>query len=124
MQKEKPPEARAAIRRKPEHLVLYHRLHCVQPIFYLPVPVRFEVCGLPKALSTTFNDPVNVPAAVGLKTTLILQLVLGARLVVQVVVETLNSPLVETTMLVSDTLCVFARVKTLAGLVVPTFVAA
>ena len=91
---------------------------------YLPVPVRLEVCGLPTALSATFNDPVNLPVAAGLKTTLILQLVLAARLAVQVVVETLKSPVVEIAMLVSATLCLLARVNTLAALVVPTVCAA
>lgn len=88
--------------------------------FYLPVPFRLEVCGLPTALSATFNDPVNVPVAAGLKTTLILQLVLAARLAVQVVVEILKSPVVEIAMPVSATLCLLARVNTLAALVVPT----
>ena len=96
----------------------------LQQTFYLPVPVRLEVCGLPNALSATFNDPVLVPVAVGLKTTLILQAVLAARLVVQVVVETLKSPVVEIAMPVSATLCLLASVNTFAGLVVPTVRAA
>jgi hypothetical protein len=86
----------------------------------LPVPVRLEVCGLLLALSLTFNVPVLVPVAVGLNTTLIVQLDLAARLVVQVVVETLKSPLVEITMLLSVTFCLLVRVNTFAGLVVPT----
>ena len=96
----------------------------LQQTFYLPVPVRLEVCGLPNALSATFNEPVLVPVAVGLKTTLILQLVLAVRLVVQVVVETLKSPVVEITMLFSATGCLLARVNTFARLVVPTVRAA
>jgi len=84
------------------------------------VPVRLEVCGLLLALSLTFNVPVLVPVAVGLNTTLIVQLDLAARLVVQVVVETLKSPLVEITMLLSVTFCLLVRVNTFAGLVVPT----
>jgi hypothetical protein len=99
----------------------------LQQTFYLaalPVPFRVEVCGLPKASSATCNDPDNVPVAVGLKTTLILQLVLAARLAVQVVVETLNSPVVEIAMLVRATLCLLASVNTLAALVVPTVCAA
>ena len=45
--------------------------------FYLPVPVRLDVCGLPTALSATLNDPVLVPVAVGVNTTLIAQLPLA-----------------------------------------------
>ena len=40
----------------------------------LPVPVSATVCGLPEALSAMLNIPLLVPAAVGLKVTLILQL--------------------------------------------------
>ena len=87
---------------------------------YLPVPVRLEVCGLLVALSATFNVPVLVPVAVGVNVTLILQLDLAARLAVQVVVETLKSPVVEIAMLLRVTLCLLARVNTFAGLVVPT----
>jgi hypothetical protein len=87
---------------------------------YLPVPVRLEVCGLLTALSDTLNDPVLVPVWVGVNTTLIVHLVLAARLVVQVVVETLKSPVVEIAMLFSATFCLLASVNTFAGLVVPT----
>jgi len=96
----------------------------LQSSLYLPVPFRLEVCGLPKALSDICNEPVNAPVAAGLKTMLILQLPLAARLVVQVVVETLKSPVVEIATPVSATLCLLASVKTLAALVVPTFCAA
>src|ERR1022692_4724689 len=72
---------------------------------YLPVPVRLETCGLPTALSLTCNVPVLVPVCVGVNTTLMVHVVLAARLVEQVVVETLKSPVVEMTMSVSDTAC-------------------
>lgn len=49
-----------------------------------PVPVRVTFCGLPEAVSVTETDPVAVPAAVGLKVTLIVQLAPDARLVPQV----------------------------------------
>jgi hypothetical protein len=88
------------------------------------VPVSVEVCGLLLALSATLNVPGLVPVAVGVNTTLILQLPLAARLVVQVVVETLKSPVVEITMLFSVTLRLLVRVNTFAGLVVPTVRAA
>jgi hypothetical protein len=74
------------------------------------------------ALSLTLNFPVLVPIAVGVKTTLILQLVLAARLAPQVVEETLKSPVVEITMLVSVTLCLLVRVNVFGRLVVPTVV--
>jgi hypothetical protein len=76
---------------------------CRQTI-YLPVPVRLEVCGLLLALSLTLNVPGLVPVPVGVNVTLILQLDLAARLVVQVVVETVKSPVVEITMLPNVTL--------------------
>jgi hypothetical protein len=68
---------------------------------HLPVPVSFELCGLLLALSTTFNVPGLVPTAVGANTTLIVQPDFAARLVVHVVAETLKSPVVEITMLLS-----------------------
>jgi hypothetical protein len=88
---------------------------------HFPVPVSAEVCGLLIPLSATLNDPVLVPVIVGVKVTLILQLALATRLVVQVVEETLKSPLVEITMLFSATFCLLVSVNTFAGLVVPTF---
>jgi hypothetical protein len=54
-------------------------------------------------------------------TTLMVQLDLAARLVVQVVADTLKSPVVEIAMPVSATLCLLASVNTFAGLLVPTF---
>jgi hypothetical protein len=72
------------------------------------------------ALSLTLNFPVRVPVPVGVNVTPIVQLDLAARLVVQVVVETLKSPVVEITMLLSVTLCLLLSVNTFAGLVVPT----
>ena len=76
------------------------------------------------ALSLTHNLPVLVPVAVGVNTTLILQLALAAKLAVQVVVETLKSPVVEIAIPVSATLCLLVSVNTFAGLVVPTVLAA
>jgi hypothetical protein len=87
----------------------------------LPVPVRLEVCGLLTALSLTCNVAVLVPVSVGVNTTLMVQLDLAARLVVQVVADTLKSPVVEIAMPVSATLCLLASVNTFAGLLVPAF---
>lgn len=84
------------------------------------MPFRLEVCGLPIALSATLNVPVLVPTAVGVKTTLMVQLESALRLLVHVVVETLKSPVVEMVMPVSVTACLLASVNTLAGLATPT----
>ena len=45
----------------------------------VPVPVRLAVCGLPAALSATLSVPLRAPVAVGVNVTLIVQLVLAAR---------------------------------------------
>jgi hypothetical protein len=86
----------------------------------LPVPFRLEVCGLLLALSATLNVPVLAPTAVGVNTTLMVQVNGPPRLGGQVVDETLKSPVVEITMPVSAAVCLLVRVNTLAGLVVPT----
>ena len=49
-----------------------------------PVPVRLTVCVAGLALSVMVTAPVLVPAAVGLKVTLIVQLALTATLATQV----------------------------------------
>ena len=72
------------------------------------------------ALSDTCNVPVLIPVAVGVNTTSIVQLEEAPKLVPQVVVETLKSPVVEIEMPVSATLRWFVSVNTFAGLVVPT----
>ena len=40
----------------------------------VPIPVRLTFCGLPAALSVTLSIAVRVPDAVGLNSTLMLQL--------------------------------------------------
>ena len=65
---------------------------------YLPVPVRFEICGLFTALSDTCRVPVVVPTTVGVNTTSMVQVALEVRLAPQVVEVTLKSPVVEITM--------------------------
>ena len=52
----------------------------------VPVPVRETVCGLFAALSVMVSMPLRVPLAVGVKVTLTVQVVLGARLVPQLLV--------------------------------------
>ena len=85
------------------------------------MPVRFETCGLPAALSATLRVPVLEPVAVGLNTTLMVHFDLAARLAPHVVDDLLKSPVVEIEIPVRLTLCSFIRVKTFAGLVTPTF---
>jgi hypothetical protein len=69
----------------------------------LPLPLRFEVCGLLLALSFTTNCPVLVPVSDGVKVTLIVQWVLAAKLAPHVVADTEKSPFVEIPMIVSAT---------------------
>ena len=71
-------------------------------------------------MSATLKVPVLVPVAVGVNVTLIVHLAFAARLLVQVLAETAKSPVAETAMLVSATLCLLVRVNVFAGLVVPT----
>ena len=87
----------------------------------MPVPVRFETCGL-TALSFTCNVPVCVPTSVGEKVTEIVQEDFAARLDPQVVAETPKLPVVDAEMPVSATLCRFFRVNVFAALVSPTVV--
>jgi hypothetical protein len=51
-----------------------------------PIPVRLTVCVAGLALSVMVTTPVLVPAAVGLKVTLRVQLALAARLAPQLLV--------------------------------------
>ena len=44
----------------------------------VPVPVRETVCGLPAASSVTENVPLALPAALGVKVTLIVQELVAA----------------------------------------------
>ena len=91
-------------------------------LVYLPVPVRLEVCGELAALSLTRNSPVLAPVWVGLKITLIVHVVWGKRVLGQFVPVTLKSPVVPTTMLASDTLCLLLSVNAFPALPVPTLV--
>jgi hypothetical protein len=89
-------------------------------LIYFPVPVRFEICGLLLALSDACTVPVLVPIAVGVNTTLMVQVPPGATLDPQNVEDTLKSPVVEIETPVSVVLRLFLSVNTFAGLVVPT----
>ncbi len=59
------------------------------------MPVRLEVCGLLFAVSLTLNVPVVVPIAVGVNTTLMVQVAEEVNCAWQVVEETLKFPVVE-----------------------------
>lgn len=59
----------------------------------LPVPVSATVCGLPEALSAMLSNPPRIPAAVGVKVMLILQLARPATALPQLLVAA-KSPLV------------------------------
>ncbi len=87
-----------------------------------PVPLRLAVCvsGLsgPPMLSLTLNCPFLVPTAEGVKVTLIVQLLLGARLVPQVVADIAKSPAVAIT--IWFTASVAIKVNVFAALVVLT----
>lgn len=50
----------------------------------MPLPERVTVCGLPVASSAIESVALRVPAAVGVKVTLIVQLALAARVDPQV----------------------------------------
>src|ERR1700685_2795474 len=57
-----------------------------------PVPDRVTSCGLEESESLMISDPARVPAWVGLNTTLMVQLALDFKVVVQVWVEIAKSP--------------------------------
>ena len=92
-------------------------------LFYLPVPDRFEVCGLAKASLLTCRVPVCTPVPTGLNVTWIVHLVLAAKVDVQVLEVIAKLPVVEAETPVSDAVfSLLAKVKVLAALLVPAFV--
>ena len=62
-------------------------LHCADLGKHAPLPVSEAFCGLPAALSEIESVPVRLPAAVGLKVTLIVHLAPGAKVTLQVSVS-------------------------------------
>ena len=84
-----------------------------------PVPVRLTVWVAGLALSAMVTAPVLVPAAVGLKVTLSVQLALAATLEPQVLVWE-KSPLAVMLVIVRVAFPVFVRVTLWALLLVPT----
>jgi len=88
----------------------------------VPVPVRVTDCGLPVALSETETAPVRVPAAVGLKVTLMVQLAPFACDVPQLFVcekSPAFAPVIVILEIVSVPLPVLNRVTPLTGLDLP-----
>jgi len=83
-----------------------------------PVPVSDTLWGLPDALSATPTEPDRVPAAAGVKVTLMVQLAPGARELPQVFVSA-KSPVVVIPEIVSGAFPVFESVALWMGLVVP-----
>jgi hypothetical protein len=89
----------------------------------IPVPDSPTVCGLPDALLDTDSAPSRTPAAVGVKVTLIVQLLPAGSVVVQLCVDA-KSP--DAVMLPIDSapVPVLVSVTGCAGDVVPTLRAA
>jgi len=94
---------------------------------YCPVPDRGTDCGLPPPVSVIVNDPVSVPAVVGVKVTLMVQVPFGPT-EVQLFVsakEDASVPVIATfdTVIVPEPLT-FENVMVCGLLVVPTVCAA
>ena len=89
----------------------------------LPVPVKGRVCGLPVALSVNVIVPLTVPAAVGEKVTLTVQLAPCATLPLQVLVSA-NWALAAMELSVRVPVPPLVNVTVWAALVVPIFCAA
>lgn len=86
-----------------------------------PVPERLAVCGLLLALSVTVKVPLAAPVAVGLKVTLMLQELLAAREVPQVLVS-LKLPLAAMLLMVMELDVPLFNVTVCAALVVFTVI--
>lgn len=90
-----------------------------EKLITVPVPVRVAVWGLLGALSETVTVPVNAPALLGTKTTLMVQLPLAARLLGQLLVW-VNGPVVATLVMVAALVPVLVSVAGCELLLVPT----
>jgi len=85
----------------------------------VPVPLSCTVWGLPRALSVKVSAPVDVPAAAGVNTTLIVQLAPAESAAVQVFVWE-KAPLATMLEIVSGEVPVFVAMTGIALLEVPT----
>ena len=89
----------------------------------LPVPVKAMACGLPETLSVMLTDAERLPEAVGVKVTLIEQLLPTATGLPQVLLSAKSPefvPVTPTVLMFSVALPVLFTVTTWAALVVPT----
>jgi hypothetical protein len=91
---------------------------------FVPVPLSVAVCGLLASLSATLRVAVTAPAAVGVKVTLIVQLLPAARVAVHALVwanDDAPVPVMLTTMLLTVAVLLFFSVTVCAVLVVLMF---
>lgn len=91
-----------------------------------PVPVRLTVCGLPVALSVIVNEAERVPVTLGLKVTLIVQLLPTATGPAQLLVGAKSPAFVPVTVTLATfkAATLLVSVTVWAALVVPTVWAA
>lgn len=90
----------------------------------IPVPDSVTDCGLPVALSATESEAVRVPDAVGVKVTMMLQVLPAAREVPHTFVWEKSPalvPMMEMPVMLSAALPLFVRVTVCPMLVVPVF---
>jgi hypothetical protein len=94
------------------------------PVEDAPVPVNATVCGLLVPVSEKLSVPVRVPAAIGLKTMVAVQLADAARLVPQVLLAMLKSaafvPEIVILLMVLAEVVPFFRVAVCETLLAPT----
>ena len=96
----------------------------VYSVGYVPYPASETVWGLPPPLSVIETEAVRFPLAWGVKVTLMLQLALGRRLLLQVFVCAKSAAFVPSTVTPAIASAVleltFVSVTVCAALVVPT----
>src|SRR5580698_4679781 len=86
-----------------------------------PVPVRLTVCGLTVALSFTVSVPVRLPVAVGVSTTLMVQVDPAVNVAGQLLLW-LKSPVICALPMLTDALPVFVTVTGWEALATPSAV--
>ena len=86
-----------------------------------PVPVTLTLCGLPPALVVTVIEPTLAPIATGLKVTLKVQELPGARLAGQLLTTLKTGKVGAMLVMVRLITSVLFRVTVFAALALPTF---
>jgi hypothetical protein len=89
----------------------------------VPTPVSGTDCGLPGALSVTLTAALRLPVAIGVKVTLIVQLLFGCSDDGQLLVcpkSPLSAPVIWIDVMVSGKLPLFVRVVVWGLLLTPT----